>query len=68
MKSEVVDDVHAPFDLFGKKTPYRQIFSNVSERILGDIDPRLVCKFGEIWPTGSRQNRALLTRRKKNKI
>ena len=53
MKSEVVDDVHAPFDLFGKKTPYRQIFSNVSERILGDIDPRLVCKFGEIWPTGN---------------
>ena len=53
-KSELVDDVHAPFDLFGKKTPYRQIFSNVSERILGDIDPRLVCKFGEIWLTRNR--------------
>jgi len=31
-------------------------------------DPRLVCKFREIWPTGSRWNRALLTWQKKQKI
>jgi len=25
----IVDDVHAKVDLFGKKTPYKQIFTNV---------------------------------------
>jgi len=47
-----------------KKTPYRQIFKNVSETIHSDIDPRLVCKFREIWPTRSLWNRALLTRQR----
>ena len=29
LKSEVVDDVQVKFDVFGKKTPYIQIFTNV---------------------------------------
>jgi len=29
LKSEVVDEVHVSFDLFGKKTPYWQIFKNL---------------------------------------
>ena len=53
MKSEVVDDVYAPFDLFGKRPLTGKFSQMFSESILGDIDPRLVCKFGEIWPTGS---------------
>jgi len=31
-------------------------------------DPRLVCKFREIWPTGSRRNRALLASQKKFRL
>jgi len=53
--------------LFGKKTtPYGKIFKDSSERIHGDTDPRIVCKFRDIWPTGSRWNRALLTWQKQN--
>jgi len=51
---------------FGKKRPLASKFSRMfSERIHGDIDPCLVCKFREIWLTGNRWNRALLTRQKK---
>ena len=39
-----------------------------SERIHADIDPRLVCKFREIWLTENRQSRALFTGKNKNKI
>jgi len=39
-----------------------------SERIHGDIDPRLVCKFCEIWLTENRQSRALFTGQKKQKF
>ena len=54
LKSEVVDDVHAKVDLSGKKDPLRANFQKMfSERIHGDIDPRLVCKFREIWLTGN---------------
>jgi len=38
-----------------------------SERIQHLSDPRLVCKFSEIWLTGNRQSRALFTSQK-NKI
>ena len=42
-------------------------FSKIrSERIHRDTDPRIVCKFREIWSTGSRWNRALLTWQKQN--
>jgi len=36
-----------------------------SERIYGDTDPRLVCKYRDIWLTGNRQSRALFTGQKK---
>jgi len=39
-----------------------------SKRIHYLTDPRLVCKFREIWPTGSRWNRVLLTSQKKTKF
>jgi len=54
LKSEVVDDDHVPCQVFGK-TPLTDKFSEMfSERIHRLADPRLLCKFREIWPTGSR--------------
>jgi len=48
------------------KRPLTGKFSKMfSERIHADIDPRLVCKFREIWPTGSRWNRVCLPDKKK---
>ena len=48
--------------LFGKKRPRKGKFSKIrSKRIYRNTDPRIVCKFREIWPTGRRWNRALLT-------
>jgi len=48
------------------KRPLTGKFSKMfSKRIHGDIDPRLVCKFREIWLTGNWWNRALLTSQKK---
>jgi len=32
LKSEVVDDVQAKFDVFGKKDPYGQIFKNAFQK------------------------------------
>jgi len=50
---------------FWKKIPLRGKFSKLfSERIYHLSDPRLVCKFREIWLTGSRQSRALFTSQK----
>ena len=41
--------------LFGKKRPLTEKFSKFcSKRIHRLADPRLVCEFREIWPTGSR--------------
>jgi len=38
----------------GEKDPLRANFPEMFlETIHGDIDPRFVCKFREIWPTGS---------------
>ena len=55
--------------LFGRKRPLTGKFSQMfSERIHGDIDPRLVCKFREIWLTGNRQTRALFTSQTKTKF
>ena len=52
--------------LFGRKRPLRANFQKMfPERIHGDIDPRPVCKFREIWLTGNRQSRALFTSQKK---
>ena len=53
LKSEVVDDVQAKFDDFGKRPLRGKLSKMFSKRIHGDIDPRLVCKFREIWPIGS---------------
>ena len=45
LKSEVIDDVHAEVDLFGKKRPLTGTFSKMfSKKIHHDIDPRIVCK------------------------
>ena len=63
LKSEVVDDVHAKVDLIGKKK-FSKMFS---EKIHGDIDPRRVCKFCEIWLTGNRSH-ALVSARIAPKI
>jgi len=46
--------------LFGKKSSQKMF----SERIHHLSDPRLVCKFREIWLTGNRQSRALFTSHK----
>jgi len=50
--------------LFGKKTLTGKFSQMFSERIHADIEPRLVCKFREIWLTGNRQTRALFTGQK----
>ena len=51
---------------FGKKWPLKGKFSKrYSERIHHLIEPRLVCKFREIWLTGNRQSHALFTWQKK---
>ena len=51
LKSEVIEE-KLPF---WKKRPHTGKFSKIrSERIHRDTDPRAVCKFREIWPTGSR--------------
>jgi len=45
-----------------EKTPLTGRFSKFwPERIHRDMDPRVVCKFREIWPMGSRWNLALLS-------
>jgi len=47
---------------FLEKRPLKGKFSkNYSERIHHVTEPRLVCKFREIWLTGNRQSRALFT-------
>ena len=52
--------------VFWKKTPLTGKFSQIcSERIHHVSEPRLVCKFREIWLTGNRQSRALFTWQKK---
>ena len=68
LKSEVVDDVHAKVGLLEKRLLTGKFPQMFYERIHGDIDPRVVCKFREIWLTGNRQSRALLTRQKKTKF
>jgi len=50
LKSEVVDDFHTPFELLEKRPLTGKFSQMFSKRIQGDIDPRLVCTFGEIWP------------------
>ena len=68
LKSEVVEDGR-PKVAFLEKSPLTGKFSQMcSERIHGDIDPRPVCKFREIWLTGNRQSRALFTEQKKTKF
>jgi len=53
------------FTTFKQKRPLTGKFSKMfSKRVHADIDPRLVCKFREIWPTGSWWNRTLLTKQK----
>jgi len=53
--------------LFGKKRPLTEKFSKFCyKRIHRLADSRLVCKFRENWPIGSRWNRALLTWQKQN--
>jgi len=50
---------------FWKKRPLTGKFSKIrSDRIYRDTDPRILCKFREIWLTGSRWNRALFTGQK----
>jgi len=50
---------------FRKKSFLTGKFSKMfSERIHADIEPRLVCKFREIWLAGNRQTRALFTGQK----
>jgi len=52
--------------LFRRKRPLTRKFSKIcSERIHRYTDPHIVSKFCKIWTTGSRWNRALLTRQKK---
>ena len=53
---------------FGKR-PLKGIFfsKNYFERIQRVTEPRLVCKFHEIWLIGNRQSRALFTWQKKTK-
>jgi len=53
---------------FWKKDPYGQIFKNVFQKDSWRHRSRFVCKFREIWLTGSRQSRAFFTWPKKNKI
>jgi len=47
LKSEVVDDVHAKVGLLEKRLLTGKFPQMFSERIHGDIDPRVVCKFRE---------------------
>jgi len=50
--------------LFGKMSPYGQIFTMFSERIHGDIDPRLVCNFVKFgWPEIGKVVRYLLDKK-----
>jgi len=48
--------------VFWKERPLKGKFSKKnSDRIHHVTEPRLVCKFREIWLTGNRQSRALFT-------
>jgi len=52
--SEVVQDFSRKVTFLEKKQPLTEKFSKFcSEKIHRLADPRLVCKFREIWPTGS---------------
>jgi len=51
---------------FEKTTPNGKFSQFCSERIYGDTDWHVVCKFREIWPTGNGENRALFTWQKQN--
>jgi len=54
---------------FWKKRPLTGKLSKIgSKRIHADAGTHIVYKFREIWPTGSRWNRMLLTWQNKNKI
>jgi len=65
LKSKVIE-AFSKNGLFRRKRPLTRKFSKIcSERIHRDTDPHIVSKFCEIWTTGSRWNRALLTRQKK---
>ena len=52
----------------GKKTPYGQIFTNVFQNPTCGHGNTSFCKFREIWPTGSRWNRASFNGPKKQKF
>jgi len=53
LKSKVVQ-IFPEKLLFWKKRPLTGKFSKIrSERVHRVTDPRIVCKFREIWPTGS---------------
>ena len=55
--------------VFWKKDPLRANFQkNYSKRIHHLTEPRLVCKFREIWLNGNRHSRALFTWQKKTKF
>ena len=53
---------------WGKNTPYGQIFTNVQKPQQTSRKHVFWCKFREIWPTGSRWNRALFNGQKKTKF
>ena len=53
---------------FWKKDPLWANFQKCFPKGLMATYPRIVCEFREIWPTGSRWNRALLTRQKNTKF
>jgi len=64
LKSQVVEDFR-PKCAFLQKRPLAEGFSKMcSERIHRVTDPRIVCKFREIWPTGNRWSRALFRSQK----
>ena len=54
--------------LLEKNDPLWKILKIFPERIHHLSDPRIVCKFREIWLTGNRQSRALFTSQKKTKF
>jgi len=54
LKSRVVGNFGQKFAFLKKRTLTGKFAEFCSERIHRLTDPRLVCKFREIWPTGNR--------------
>jgi len=67
LKSEVVEDFPPKYAFLEKRRLMESFSKTCSERIHRDTDPRLVCKFHEVWSTGKSVKLCVIYLTKKTK-